>query len=129
MRETVVFSVQNPMEHSPDKDEVNRWQMMAVVVRADNERMLAFREPLRQLVAEPVCFFRRNLTRRKGLAKMIGDHVVLAAYASGRSDVLLLGKVELGVSHAAVAFIAGNEPPSIRFGVVLHVVDDLTDRS
>ena len=59
---------------------------------------------------------------------MIGDHVVLAAYASGRSNVLLLGKVELSIGHPAVTFIAGDEPSLIGLGVVLNVVDDVADR-
>lgn len=53
--------------------------MVFIRVGADDVGMVAFGEAMRQLTAETVRFLRRNFARGKGLAQMIGDHIVHAA--------------------------------------------------
>ena len=47
-----------------------------VYVSADYKGMIAFSKTLCKFYAQPVCFFRGNLTRAEGLAHMIGNHII-----------------------------------------------------
>ena len=80
-----------------------------VYASADHKGMIAFSKTLCKFYAQPVCFFRGNLTRAEGLAHMIGDHIICAAHPSGSSNVLPLCQKELRIRSPAVTHITGNE--------------------
>ena len=82
---------------------------LIVYVSADHKGMIAFSKTLCKFYAQPVCFFRGNLTRAEGLAHMIGDHIICAAHPSGSGNVLPLCQKELRIRSPAVTRIAGNE--------------------
>ena len=100
-----------------------------VYMGADNEGVFPLGETPRQLTAQPVCFFRRDLTRDKGLSEMIGNHIVLAPYSAGGGDVLTLIEKELRICNPTVTLIAGNEPTVVCFLRILNIVDDVADGS
>lgn len=81
-----------------------------VDVGADDESVLAFCETPGQLHTQPVGFLRRDLARNKGLPQVVRNHIILAAHPAGSGGVGLLVQQELGVGHAAVALVAGDEP-------------------
>ena len=94
---------------------------------ADDKGVIALGETLGELHADAVGFLRRDLPRLKGLAHMVGNHVVRAPRPAGEGSVLPLGKKELGVGHPAVALEAGDEPAVISLLRVLHIVEDVGD--
>src|SRR5699024_11896822 len=98
-----------------------------VDVGTDDESVLAFGKAPGQLHAQPVGFFRRDLARHKGLPQVVGDHVILAAHTAGAGHIGLLVQQELGVGHAAVALVAGDEPAVVGLLWVGHIVNDLAD--
>ena len=61
-----------------------------VYVSADHKGMIAFGKSLGKFYAQPVCFFRGNLTGAEGLAYMIGNHIICATHSSGSGNVLSL---------------------------------------
>lgn len=63
-----------------------------VDVGADDKGVVSFGKPAGKLLAQPVCFLRRDLSGDKGLAQVVGDHIVLAAHPAGLLDVPLLCK-------------------------------------
>ena len=50
--------------------------VLFVGVRGNEKGVSSFQKPLGKLIAHAVCVLRRDLTRLKGLAHLIGDHVV-----------------------------------------------------
>ena len=86
-----------------------------VYMGADNEGVFPLGETPSQLTAQPVCFFRRDLTRDKGLPDMIGNHIILAPYPAGGSDILPFIEKELRIRNPTVTLIAGNEPAIVCF--------------
>ena len=101
--------------------------VLLVYMGADNEGVFPLGETPRQLAAQPVCFFRRDLTRDKGLPEMIGNHIVLTPYPAGGGDVLPLIEKKLRIRNPAVTLIAGNEPAIVCFLRILNIVDDVAD--
>ena len=99
-----------------------------VYVSAYYKGMIAFSKTLCKFYAQPVCFFRGNLTGAEGLAYMIGNHIICATHSSGSGNVLPLCQKELRIRSPAVTRIAGNEPAVICFLLVCYIVDDVTDR-
>ena len=99
-----------------------------VYVRADHKGMIAFSKTLCKFHAQPVCFFRGNLTRAEGLTHMIDNHIICTTHSSGSGNVLPLCQKELRIRSPAVTRIAGNEPAVICFLWIGHIVDDVTDR-
>ena len=99
-----------------------------VDVGTDDESVLAFGKTPGQLHAQPVGFFRRDLARHKGLPQVVGDHVILAAHTAGAGHIGLLVQQELGVGHAAVALVAGDEPAVVGFVWIFYIVDNVADR-
>ena len=95
-----------------------------VDVGADDESVLAFGKAPGQLHAQPVCFLRRNLARHKGLPQVVGNHVILAAHPAGAGDVGLLIQQELGIGHAAVTLVAGDEPAVVSLVWIFYIVND-----
>ena len=83
-----------------------------VYVSADYKGMIAFSKTLCKFYAQPVCFFRGNLTRAEGLAHMIGNHIICTTHSSGSGNVLPLCQKKLCIRSPAVTSIAGNEPAS-----------------
>ena len=60
-----------------------------VDVRTDDVGMIAFCEPPCQLAAQAVCFLRGDLAGAKGLAQMVGDHIISTTHPTSVLDVLL----------------------------------------
>ena len=98
-----------------------------VYVRAYHKSMIAFGKTPCKFYAQTVGFFRGNLTGAEGLAHMIGNHIICAAYPSGSGNVLPLCQKELRIRSPAVTRIAGNKPAVICFLWVCYIVDDVTD--
>ena len=48
-----------------------------VYVRANDKSVFSFEKAGGEIIADLICFFRRNFTGLKGLANLIGDHIVL----------------------------------------------------
>ena len=94
---------------------------------ADHKGMIAFSKTLCKFYAQPVCFFRGNLTRAEGLAHMIGNHIICATHSSSSGNVLPLCQKELRIRSPAVTRIAGNELAVICFLWICYIVDDVTD--
>ena len=101
--------------------------VFSINVSADNEGVFPLGEAPRQLAAQPVCFFRRDLTRDKGLPEMIGNHIVLTPHPAGGGDILALIEKELRIRNPAVTLIAGNEPAVVCFLRILNIVDDVAN--
>ena len=66
-----------------------------VYVGADHKGMIALGKTLGKFYAQPVCFFRSDLSGAEGLAHMIGNHIIRTAHSSGRGKVLPLCQKEL----------------------------------
>ena len=98
-----------------------------IYVSADHKGMIAFGKSLGKFYAQPVCFFRGNLTGAEGLAYMIGNHIICATHSSGSGNVLPLCQKELRIRSPAVTRIAGNELAVICFLWICYIVDDVTD--
>ena len=99
-----------------------------VYVSADHKGMITLGKALGKFYAQPVGFFRSDLTGAERLAHMIGNHIVRTSHSSGRGKVLSLCQKELCIRSPTVTRIAGNEPAVICFLWVCHIVDDVTDR-
>ena len=94
---------------------------------ADDIGVIALGEPLGQLAAQAVCFFRCDLSGDKGLPQMVGDHIILAAHPAGLLNVLILGEKKLDVGDPAVALPACDQPAAVCLLRILGVVDDVAD--
>lgn len=99
-----------------------------VNVGTDDESMFALCEAPGQFHAQPVGFFRRNLARNEGLPQVVSDHIVRTAHPASAGGVGLLIKKELGIGHAAVALVAGDEPAVVGLIGIFYIVDDVADR-
>ena len=75
--------------HGIDNDMV--MDMVLVYVRADDKGIVALRQFQGKLPADLVRLFRRDFAGPKGLAKVIGDHIVGAALSAGEIDILAFG--------------------------------------
>ena len=60
---------------------------------------------------------------------MVGNHIVRTAHPAGAGGIGLLVQQELGVGHAAVALVAGDEPAVVSLFWIFYIVDNLTDGS
>ena len=97
-------------------------------MRADDIGVIALEKTLRKFAAEAIGFLRRDLARHKGLPQVVGDHIVRTAHPASAGGVGLLIKKELGVGHAAVALVAGDEPAVVGLIGIFYIVDDVADR-
>ena len=82
----------------------------------------SFQKPLGKLIAHAVCVLRRDLSRLKGLAHLIGDHVV-PLLPPGDGLVLALGVKKLRISGFGVALIGGDQLAALCLVWILGVVD------
>ena len=98
-----------------------------VYVSADHKGMIAFSKTLCKFYAQPVCFFRGNLTGAEGLAYMIGNHIICATHSSGGDNILTLSQHKLGVGHTAVALITSDESTVVGLLRVGHIVNNRAD--
>ena len=89
--------------------------------------MIAFGKTPCKFYAQPVCFFRSNLTGAEGLAHMIGNHIIRTAHSSGSSNILPLCQKELCIRSPAVTRKSCDEPAIICFLWICYIVDDVTD--
>ena len=99
-----------------------------VYVSADHKGMIAFSKTLCKFYAQPVCFFRGNLTGAEGLAHMIGNHIICTTHSSGSGNVLPLCQKELRIRSPAVTRIAGNELAVICFLWMMSLIARLSVR-
>ena len=96
--------------------------VLFVGVRGDEKGVSSFEKSLGKFVAHTVCFLRRDLTGLKGLAHLIGNHVVpLLPPCDGL--VLPLGEKKLRVGGFRVAFVGGDQLAALRLFRVLGIVD------
>ena len=95
---------------------------------ADDKGVVSFGKSAGKLLAQPVCFLRRNLAGNKRLAQVVGDHIVLAAHPAGLLDIPLLCKQEFRIGDPAVTLVAGDKPAVVGLFRILHIVDDVADR-
>ena len=103
----------------PDDVIVN---VLFVGVRGNEKGMSAFQKPLGKLIAYAVRVLRRDLSGLKGLAHLIGDHVMpLLPPCDGL--VLALGVKKLRVGGFRVAFVGGDQLAALRLFWILGVVD------
>ena len=65
----------------------------------------------------------------KGLAHMVGDHIIRTAHPSSGGDVLALCQKKLGVCGLAVTPIAGYQPAEICLLRIRYIVDNIADGS
>ena len=95
---------------------------------ADHKGVISLGEPLCKLHAQPVGFFRGDLTGDKGLPDMVGQYIVRAPYPSSGGNVLTFCQQKLGVGYPAVTRKAGDEPAVVCLLWVGYIVDNVTDR-
>ena len=96
--------------------------VLFVGVRGDEKGVSSFQKPLGKLIAYAVRILRRDLSGLKGLAHLIGNHVV-PLLPPGDGLVLALGVKELGVGGFRVAFVGGDQLAALRLFWILGVVD------
>ena len=96
--------------------------VLFVGVRGNEKGVSSFQKPLGKLIAHAVCVLRRDLTRLKGLAHLIGDHVV-PLLPPGDGLVLALGVKKLRISGFGVALIGGDQLAALRLIWILGIVD------
>ena len=103
----------------PDDVIVN---VLFVGVRGNEKGVSAFQKPLGKLIAYAVRVLRRDLSGLKGLAHLIGDHVV-PLLPPGDGLVLALGVKKLRISGFGVALIGGDQLAALRLIWILGIVD------
>ena len=96
--------------------------VLFVGVRGNEKGVSAFQKPLGKFIAHTVCFLRRDLSGLKGLAHLIGDHVV-PLISPGDGLVLPLGVKKLCVGGFGVAFVGGDQLTALRLIWILGIVD------
>lgn len=101
--------------------------MLFVDMGADDKGMVPFGEAPRQLTAQAVGLFRRNLPWHKGLADGIGNHIVPAAPPAGPGKVLPLGEKKFRIGNAAVTLVAGDQSAIAGFIGILNIINDIAD--
>ena len=92
-----------------------------VDVGCHNEGVFALRPSYGGFIANLIGFLRCDLTGLKGLADLIGDHIV-ALLSAGDVLILPLGQQKFLVSGFGVAFVGADELTVIRLFCVLGVV-------
>ena len=96
--------------------------VLFVGVRGNEKGVSAFQKPLGKLIAYAVRVLRRDLSGLKGLAHLIGDHVMpLLPPCDGL--VLPLGVKKLRVGGFRVAFVGGDQLAALRLFWILGIVD------
>lgn len=91
-------------------------------MRGNEKGVSSFQKPLGKLIAHAVRLLRCDLSGLKGLAHLIGDHVVpLLPPCDGL--VLALGVKKLRVGGFRVAFVGGDQLAALRLFWILGVVD------
>ena len=96
--------------------------VLFVGVRGNEKGVSSFQKPLGKLIAYAVRVLRRDLTGLKGLAHLIGDHVV-PLLPSGDGLVLPFGVKKLRVGGFWVAFVCGDQLAALCLVWILGVVD------
>ena len=93
-----------------------------VRVGSNKKGILALCPAHGRFIADAVCLLRRDLTGAKGLAHLIGDHVMpLLPPCDGL--VLPLGVKKLRISGFGVALIGGDQLAALRLIWILGIVD------
>ena len=101
--------------------------MGLVYMGADNKRMVPFGESHSQFIAQAVGILRCDLAGNKGLAYLIGDHIVRSPLSAGPSLILPLGQKKLCVSNPAITLIAGDQSAVVRLSRIFYIVNDIAD--
>ena len=94
----------------------------------DDEGMAALRPAHSQLIADSVRFFRGNLSRIKGLADLIAQHIFALLLLPARHGLVAgLCQKELGGHRGRVALISGYVFPALCLFRIFPVVQTVTD--
>ena len=102
--------------------------MLLVCVGRDDERMAALRPAHSQLIADPVCFFRCDLTGIEGLADLIAQHILALLLLPARHGFIAgLRQKELGGYRGRVALIGGYILSVLRLFWIFPIVQTLPD--
>ena len=99
-----------------------------VNVGADDKCVSPLGEAHRQLVAQAVGFLRGDLAGDKGLAYLIGQHIVRPPLPAGLGEVLPLCEKKLSIGNPAVTLVACDEPAAVCLFRVFHIANDVADR-
>ena len=91
-------------------------------MRRNDELMLPFQKAFRRFAAKAIRFLRRDLARRKGLAQLVGDHIMLLRLA-GVLAVCPLAEDKLLCRRLGRTFVAGHEAAARRFVRIENIVD------
>ena len=94
----------------------------------DNKGMVSLCQFQCKLPADPVRFFRYDLSRLEGLPEMVGNHVIRAPVPARQVRILSFRQKELRIGCPAVAPIAENEFSKICFLWIFHIVNDVRNR-
>ena len=102
--------------------------MLLVRVGRDNERMAALRPAHSQLIADPVCFFRGDLSGIEGLADLVAQHILALLLLPARHSLVAgLCQKKLGGHRGRVALIGGYVFSAFRLFGIFPVVQTVTD--
>ena len=103
--------------------------MLLVRVGRDDESMAALCPAHSQLIADPVCFFRGDLSRIEGLADLIAQHILALLLLPARHGLVAgFRQKELGGHRGRVALIGGYVFPAPGLFGVFPIVQTVTDR-
>ena len=87
---------------------------------SDDKSMIAFQEARCKLIPNFVGFLRRYLSRSKGLAYLIGNHVsFLAAACTGL--IFFFGQQKFSIHRSWVAGKCGNQLAAVGFFRIFHI--------
>ena len=106
--------------------------VLTVCVGGNEKGVVALRPAHGRFIAHPVCLLRGDLSRGKGLADLIAEHIRVPFLLPARDGLVLgLGQQELGVGGHVVALVSGNQFPALGlvgiFPVVKAVFEGLGD--
>lgn len=83
--------------------------VLLVCMGGNNESLITMRESFCKLIAKSVRLFGRDLTRAKGLTKMISNYVIFTSIPSRSFKIFSLCKKKLGVCGVRIAGISGDQ--------------------
>ena len=88
---------------------------------SDNKSMIAFQKARCKLIPNFVGFLRRYLSRAKGLAYLIGNHVpLLGAACTGL--IFFFGQQKFSLHRSGVAGKCGNQLAAVGFFWIFHII-------
>lgn len=102
--------------------------VLLVRMSRDDEGVAALRPTHSQLIADPVCFFRGDLSGIEGLADLITQHILALLLLPARHGLVAgLCQKELGGHRGRVALISGYVFSALCLFGIFPVVQTVTD--